>query len=237
MKLVWRVRIKSASAAASVITSTHTTAPSTTASDVNLNEKDKEVALAAADAAAAAVLAEREKTAPKASDGWGFSWKLSSKAKQGSERDPEKQGGEQRPIRMFAPVYGGLGGALSLCENLSPDVCSCANFSTVFIGSGISTLLSEWRLDNDYTRFALLATAPFLICVSLVCLFVPRYGTFTDDTIVLRTADYHQRLFRVRGILFFLPSHRSSSFHSIVPTFPSVLLPTILVWILCSVPK
>ncbi|KAF9021241.1 hypothetical protein BDZ89DRAFT_1103126 [Hymenopellis radicata] len=151
MKLVWRVRAKSASAAASVITSTHTTTTSTTASDVNLNEKDKEAALTAADAAAAAVLAEREKTAPKTGDGWGFSWKLSSKAKQGAERDPEKQQGEQRPIRMFAPVYGGLGAALSL----------------FFIGSGVSTLLSEWRLDNDYKRFALLATAPFLICVSL----------------------------------------------------------------------
>ena len=38
-----------------------------------------------------------------------------------------------------------------------------------FIGSGVSTLLQEWWLTNDYKRFALLATAPFLFCVSLVC--------------------------------------------------------------------
>jgi hypothetical protein len=38
-----------------------------------------------------------------------------------------------------------------------------------FIGSGINILLQEWRLTNDYKRFALMATAPFLFCVSLVC--------------------------------------------------------------------
>ena len=38
-----------------------------------------------------------------------------------------------------------------------------------FHGSGVNILLQEWRLTNDYMRFALLlATAPFLFCVSLV---------------------------------------------------------------------
>jgi hypothetical protein len=39
---------------------------------------------------------------------------------------------------------------------------------SVFIGSGVSMVLQEWRLTNDFTRFALLATTPFLFCVSLV---------------------------------------------------------------------
>ena len=44
--------------------------------------------------------------------------------------------------------------------------------SVVFIASGISILLQESLLDENWTRFALLATAPFLLCVSLVCLAV-----------------------------------------------------------------
>ncbi|KAH9986844.1 glycosyl transferase family group 2-domain-containing protein [Russula vinacea] len=60
-------------------------------------------------------------------------------------------GASARPTRYFAPVYGGLGLALS----------------TYFIGSGVSILLQEWRLTHDYPRFALLTTAPFLFCVSL----------------------------------------------------------------------
>jgi hypothetical protein len=38
----------------------------------------------------------------------------------------------------------------------------------VFLASGLTTLLAEWRLDHDYRRFGLMATAPFLVCVSLV---------------------------------------------------------------------
>jgi hypothetical protein len=38
----------------------------------------------------------------------------------------------------------------------------------VYIGSGANMLLTEIVLDGDYTRLALLATAPFLFCVSIV---------------------------------------------------------------------
>lgn len=48
-------------------------------------------------------------------------------------------------------MYNGLGVGLSI----------------FFIFSGLSVLLQEFRLDNDYTRFALMATTPFLLCVSL----------------------------------------------------------------------
>lgn len=38
----------------------------------------------------------------------------------------------------------------------------------VFIASGVSILIAEFKLDRGFARFALLATAPFLVCVSLV---------------------------------------------------------------------
>ncbi|TFK97186.1 glycosyl transferase family group 2-domain-containing protein [Pterulicium gracile] len=82
-----------------------------------------------------------------------FSWKLEEPSKEGEGGDPEK--GEvkkqKRPIRLFAPIYGGMGAALSV----------------FFIASGLNILLQEWRLDGDYTRFALLVSAPFLFCVSI----------------------------------------------------------------------
>lgn len=36
------------------------------------------------------------------------------------------------------------------------------------MGSGVSILLQEWALDNDFIRFALAALIPLLFCVSLV---------------------------------------------------------------------
>ncbi|KAI0294125.1 glycosyl transferase family group 2-domain-containing protein [Multifurca ochricompacta] len=118
-------------------------------SDVQLNEKDVE-------SAAPSTSPESESdpnSKPKPVSGgslWG--WRIGSKATQApSPRDLEKGGASSRPTRYFAPVYGGLGMALS----------------TFFIGSGASILLQEFRLTHDYVRFALLATAPFLFCVSL----------------------------------------------------------------------
>ena len=43
----------------------------------------------------------------------------------------------------------------------------------VFIGNGINTVLIEWQLDQDFTRFALFALLPLLFCVSLVGFTVP----------------------------------------------------------------
>ena len=45
---------------------------------------------------------------------WG--WRIGSKAKRATARDPEKGGASSRPTRYFAPVYGGLGLALSTCK-------------------------------------------------------------------------------------------------------------------------
>ncbi|KAJ7583871.1 glycosyl transferase family group 2-domain-containing protein [Mycena floridula] len=155
MKLVWRHR--RAIGAASFITSTTTTSvsPSTTASDVNLAEKPKHASLSASEAVAALAreglveVNDPPASEPKSTSKW--TWRL-SKRPQGS-RDLEKgsEPGAARPMRMFAPVYSGFAAAMSI----------------YFLAQGISTILQEWRLDHDYRRIGLLATAPFLLCVSL----------------------------------------------------------------------
>jgi cellulose synthase/poly-beta-1,6-N-acetylglucosamine synthase-like glycosyltransferase len=91
-----------------------------------------------------------KKTGSKTS--W-FSWKLSSQPKPSSESTDLETGGKinKRPIRYFAPVYGGIGAALSV----------------FFIASGLDILLQECRLDGDYSRLALLVCTPFLFCVSI----------------------------------------------------------------------
>ncbi|KAF9808119.1 hypothetical protein IEO21_07973 [Rhodonia placenta] len=66
------------------------------------------------------------------------------------KNDVEKtaRGPSHRPVRLFAPIYSGVGAALSV----------------FFIASGVSIMIQESVLDGTYTRFALLATAPFLFC-------------------------------------------------------------------------
>ncbi|KAF9039188.1 glycosyl transferase family group 2-domain-containing protein [Panaeolus papilionaceus] len=161
MKLVWRSRH---SHAASVITTATTSSvPSITGSHVNLNEKASSTRASVTVAEAtvvAAALAEKEKekeatpapalvTAPAKKS--IFSWKLSKQKP--SEIDPEKgpSGPQPRPIRYFAPFYNGLGAALAV----------------FFIASGLMLLLQEWKLDHDYIRFALVASFPCLVCISL----------------------------------------------------------------------
>lgn len=91
-----------------------------------------------------------------------------------SKDDVEKtaDGPSARPIRLLAPFYSGVAVALSICKLLLLcDVLRPAHgsfHSSVFVGSGVSTLITEVVLDDSFLRFALLATAPFLFCVSLV---------------------------------------------------------------------
>jgi cellulose synthase/poly-beta-1,6-N-acetylglucosamine synthase-like glycosyltransferase len=83
-----------------------------------------------------------------------WSWKLKdSDEKTKAAAAPQDVEGApvQRPGRLYASVYSGLAVALSL----------------FFIGSGASLLLQESMLDGNYTRFALLGTAPFLFCIAL----------------------------------------------------------------------
>jgi hypothetical protein len=65
------------------------------------------------------------------------------------EVDPDAT--ESRPARYFAPFYNGVAAGLSL----------------LFICNGLRTLIKEWQLDGDFTRFALCAFLPLLFCVSL----------------------------------------------------------------------
>ncbi|KAJ6629846.1 glycosyl transferase family group 2-domain-containing protein [Mycena sp. CBHHK59/15] len=155
MKLVWRARAHGSVAPSVTSTAAPSTAASTTASDVNLStEKPSPAAAVPSVAEAAAAAAAHEKESKKR---WWWSWKIGTKAatapsvKAGDVEKAAPTGREARPIRLFAPFYGGLGAALAL----------------FFIASGLNILLEEWRLDQDYARFGLMATAPFLVCVSL----------------------------------------------------------------------
>jgi len=135
--LVWKHRSAWTSLASSV-------AASTTGSDVNLNEKTRQQPMI--DEKEVAELT-KEKVKPKKRSCGIFGYWVSNK------EDAEKtaEGPSHRPIRLFAPVYSGLGAALSI----------------FFIASGISVLIQESVLDGTYTRFALVVTTPFLFCVAL----------------------------------------------------------------------
>ncbi|KAJ7678776.1 glycosyl transferase family group 2-domain-containing protein [Mycena rosella] len=157
VKFVWRARTNAGSS--SVLTAGSdilSVAPSPTASDVTLADEPRS-AMASAAAAAAAADKDASQSTETKKENWSWSWKLGKKAK-ATPSDAEKQAPSSssssrtaRPMRLFAPLYSGLAAALSV----------------FFVASGLSILINESRLDHDYRRFALMVTAPFLICVSL----------------------------------------------------------------------
>ena len=217
MKLVWRSRLVTSP---SVTTSDSTPVTSTTASNVNLNEKATaarvSVTVAEAAVATAALTPLGTAAAPKKKF-WGLGWRLSTKEPSAGATDPEKASTPPpRAIRLFAPLYGGLGSGLSICKftNVFTVLTCVSNHPSsflVFIASGILILLQEWRLDHDYTRFALLAASPFLVCVSLVkqVFFVIReFVTYHPDQFIAVLLmpncndDSHDvRFFHLKGIL------------------------------------
>ncbi|KAJ8496374.1 hypothetical protein ONZ51_g1171 [Trametes cubensis] len=138
IKLVWNLRSGNSSISSVMIPS------STASSEAHLNEKTTEEA-STKEAAPPPQDSSRPKAIKKRRCGLGY-WVT-------DKEDVEKtaEGPSPRPIRLFAPVYNGLGIAMSI----------------FFIGSGVAVLVEEILLDGDYTRLALLATAPFLFCVSL----------------------------------------------------------------------
>ncbi|KAF5347443.1 hypothetical protein D9756_011118 [Leucocoprinus leucothites] len=177
MKYLWRTRASTHYASTSVATSVVTSvAPSTTASNVNLNTSSNMPLPHAVNGAvtAAAVIPKVKEGDPQKSRSCkilGWSWTTSKV----NELDPEKGPNtpSPRPVRLLAPVYSGLGAALSI----------------FFVGSGLSILLSEFKLDHVYTRFALLATAPFLACVAL---FFALQIVTSLSMIIGPVAQYHQ---------------------------------------------
>ncbi|KAF8623867.1 hypothetical protein AX17_007269 [Amanita inopinata Kibby_2008] len=151
MKLIWRNR-PTATSSSVRNTPVSSISPSVAASDLNLNEK-AQTAQDSLKESTAAIVTEKERNLAPPAERRFWSWKLSSKRSPASSSDAEKgtSGRQARPIRLFAPVYGGIGAALSI----------------FFIGSGVSMLIAEYRLDKNYLRFVLLAAAPFLFCVAL----------------------------------------------------------------------
>jgi len=93
-----------------------------------------------------------------------FGWKTEKKGK-----DIEADKPAQRPTKLFAPIYNGISAGLCLCTSLALSYLSISNHSIPdFMGNGIQMLVTEWFIDKDPIRFALVATIPFLFCVSLV---------------------------------------------------------------------
>ncbi|KAJ2912856.1 hypothetical protein MD484_g7548, partial [Candolleomyces efflorescens] len=150
MKLVWRSRVGNGSA--SIITSRTSLYVPSIGSDVQLNEKGS-LPEPLPTVGTTKPPAEADKVSVKKSRKcWG--WRLGSKEQAATkEEDPEKgkDPREARPVRLLAPFYAGFGFGLAI----------------FFVASGIAIMLQEFRLDQDYIRFALLVTTPFLVCVSL----------------------------------------------------------------------
>ncbi|KAG2127997.1 glycosyl transferase family group 2-domain-containing protein [Suillus clintonianus] len=119
------------------------------------------------------------------------------------DQDPEKvtQKPTARPIMLYAPVYNGLAAALAF----------------IFIGNGLRTLLTEFRLDGNYTHFALCALMPLLFCVSLFfTLQILQSVTFAVGPI----AHYHQ----------------NSRYYSAVPPLPNPVVDNALPHITIQMP-
>lgn len=162
---VWRSRPAVRSLASSATVPGSSSASTVSGSVVGLNEK----------APAFDEEEEKEETTPpltardmpKPRSKWSFFGGSSAAA----AADPEKgTSSSQRPMRLFAPAYGGIAAALSMCTFIHSYYVflSADHITTVYIGSGVNMLLTEIVLDGDYTRLALLVTAPFLFCVSIV---------------------------------------------------------------------
>ncbi|EIW76066.1 hypothetical protein CONPUDRAFT_158837 [Coniophora puteana RWD-64-598 SS2] len=68
-----------------------------------------------------------------------------------SALDTADVGPEKRPTMVYAPIYNGLAAGLSM----------------LYMGNAVRTLIMEWRLDGQFSRFALVAVIPLLFSVSL----------------------------------------------------------------------
>ncbi|KAG7090061.1 hypothetical protein E1B28_011678 [Marasmius oreades] len=83
---------------------------------------------------------------PKKKAGFFGWWRLNKedRAKEGDKK-------EKRKHVLLGPLYAGIGAGLSL----------------YFVTAGIATLIEEWALDGDASRFALVVVLPIIFCVSL----------------------------------------------------------------------
>jgi hypothetical protein len=121
IKLVWARRhsLTSITPGQSIAGTSAVTPVINSASDVLLFEKPLETVRDSPPAATP----EQNAKSPSTGSLWG--WRIGSKAKRAQARDPEKGGTSSRPTRYFAPVYGGLGLALSTCKVSILTALSC----------------------------------------------------------------------------------------------------------------
>lgn len=113
-------------------------------------------------------VSENEKRRNRASN--IFAWK-SEKTMMDEESNDKTS--KKRPIRLFAPIYNGLGAALGLLLTLE----------------ALRKMLAEYWLDGGKLRFVLLVTLPFLFCVSL---FFYNFVIILVAQSIGPVAQYHQ---------------------------------------------
>ena len=114
IKLVWSRRHSLASLAPGPSLAATPAATSATNSNSDISEKPQEIE------SATTPEPELESSAKPISGGSLWGWRIGSKAKRApAVRDVERGGASARPTRYFAPVYGGLGLALSTCKRLN----------------------------------------------------------------------------------------------------------------------
>lgn len=133
IKLVWNQRSTFASLQSSV-------APSTlgSSSDVNLTEKTKEKE--GVNEKDVAAIVEKKKNNPEKKKkkhllGLGY-WFSDS-----DDVEKTAEGPSERPMRMFAPFYGGVAAALSLCECIISAlrrIAHCAARQTTWVAVSMS---------------------------------------------------------------------------------------------------
>ena len=134
----------------------------------------------------------------------------------GDATEEGADGPEPRPAMLWAPLYNGVAAALSFGALYLHQQCwtyLLIVYWSVYVGNGLrkchfipkpsradveacstEILLSEWRQDGDYTRFALVALLPLLFCISLVC-NLPHLSSSAFSQAppsVLQSADYSE---------------------------------------------
>ena len=120
IRLVWNLRLTAPTAlpiAGDVTPHVPSTSPPSigTSSDVQLNETiDEKKEHSSVESPTTAPVAKA--SAKPKSEGSLWGWRLTKKSRE-AESDLEKgSGASARPMRFFAPVYGGLAAALSICK-------------------------------------------------------------------------------------------------------------------------
>ena len=119
IQLVWSIRVSAngiptAGSITPEVASPVIGTPGTSASDVHLRTPPSPEILSPVPTTKEVTPAEAPKAKSKSKGSlWG--WRIGDKAAQAESDTESASGSSSRPIRLFAPIYGGLGAGLSLC--------------------------------------------------------------------------------------------------------------------------